>query len=126
MVRCSEVVSIARKWGCKVAIDDFGKGWTSLPLVRDLNVDILKIDGDWVQNSLDDQLSRSVVTAIMETATIIGVEVVAECVEDDRTVEFLQDLGVHYLQGFLTGVPAPLEECGRSVGRDRRYTTRPN
>lgn len=108
MERCKEFVRTAHRWGCKIAIDDFGNGWTALPLVRDLDVDVLKIDGSWVKNVTSDNLSCSVVVAIVEAARIIGVDVVAEWVEDEATVKFLQELGVQYLQGFLTGVPAPL------------------
>lgn len=110
MKRCAEMVRTARSWGCSVAIDDFGRGWSSLPLVRDLSVDLLKIDGEWVCNVSDDPLARSVVTSIVEAAEIVGVSVVAEWVEDQDTADFLIDLGVPYLQGYFIGRPAPLSE----------------
>lgn len=108
--RCAEMVRTARSWGCSVAIDDFGRGWSSLPLVRDLSIDLLKIDGQWVCNVNDDPLARSVVTSIVEAAQIVGVSVVAEWVEDQLTADFLIDLGVPYLQGHFVGRPVPLGE----------------
>jgi len=108
--RCADMVRTARSWGCSVAIDDFGRGWSSLPLVRDLSIDLLKIDGEWVCNVKDDALARSVVTSIVEAAEIVGVSVVAEWVEDQPTADFLIDLGVPFLQGYFVGRPAPLGE----------------
>lgn len=110
MDRCRDFVRTAHRWGCKIAIDDFGSGWTALPLVRDFEVDVLKIDGSWVKDVTRDKLASSVVTAIMEASKIIGVDVVAEWVEDEETITFLQGLGVDYLQGFYTGKPRPLDE----------------
>lgn len=107
--RTRDVIRTLRGWGCSVAIDDFGNGWTSLPLVRDLEVDLLKIDGRWVRSALVDDLSNAVVTAIVEAASIIGAKVVGEWVEDAATIEFLHLLGVDFAQGYLTGVPAPLD-----------------
>lgn len=111
MDQCHEFVRTAHRWGCRIAIDDFGSGWTALPMVRDLGVDVLKIDGSWVQKSTSDQLACSVVSAVVEAANIIGVEVVAEWVETTETLAFMRELGVSCVQGFLTGVPRPLDEC---------------
>lgn len=128
LARCQKVIAQMRRWGCSVAIDDFGSGWTSLPVARDLGVDILKIDGAWVRQCVRDQLSNAVVTSIVEVASILNADVVAEWVEDRETLDYLSWLGVRFAQGFLLGMPGPLDDCtsqaarcdsGRNVVRDR-------
>ncbi len=106
--RAAIFVSTVRRWGCEVAIDDFGSGWSSLPLIQDLNVDIVKIDGSWIQKATKDPLACSVVTSAVEMANIIGVQLVAEWVADLETLAFVKDLGIRYVQGYLYGVPVPL------------------
>ncbi len=108
--RTKAFVQTVRQWGSKVAIDDFGSGWTTLPMVQELDVDVLKIDGSWISKSTTDELAMSVVSSTVEAAQIIGVDVVAEWVEDQTTLDFLTDLGVDLLQGYLTGRPRPLED----------------
>ncbi len=105
---CAEFVRAVRGWGCKVAIDDFGKGWTSLPLVRDLGVDILKIDGAWVTAAINDQLARTVVESIIAASNILELDVVAEWVESRAVASYFSDLGVRFLQGHFIGEPAEL------------------
>lgn len=105
---CAEFLRIVRGWGCSVAVDDFGRGWSALPLVRDMNVDILKIDGAWVQQTAHDDLARTVVRSIVEVSEILGVKVVAEWVESRAVADYLRDLGVDLLQGFHIGRPARL------------------
>ena len=107
--RCREVVKNLRNWGTRVAFDDFGSGWTSLSVARDVEVDFLKIDGAWVRDATIDQLSRQVVEAIAATAHTLGARTVAEWVENDSTRDFLSELGIDFVQGFLTGRPEPLD-----------------
>ena len=105
---CREAISTIRGWGARIAIDDFGSGWTSLAVARSVPVDFLKIDGTWVRDSVTDQLSRQVVHGTVAAARTLGSLTVAEWVEDASTREFLADLGVDYVQGYLTGRPEPL------------------
>ena len=95
-----------RALGCRIAIDDFGSGWSSLDLVRALPIDILKIDGRWVSAAPGDALCCSVVRSVTEIAHLIDARVVAEWVERQETLEFLRECGVDYGQGFLLGTPA--------------------
>ena len=107
--RCRTVVRDLRHWGTRVAFDDFGSGWTSLSVARDVEVDFLKIDGAWVRDATIDQLSRQVVEAIAAAAATLGARTVAEWVEDQGTRDFLAELGIDLVQGFLTGRPVPLD-----------------
>ncbi len=119
--RTVSFVRTIQRWGCKVAIDDFGSGWTSLPLVQDLGVDILKIDGSWIKKASTDLLACSVVNSTVEAARILGVDVVAEWVEDRQTLDFVTSLGIRYVQGFLFGMPHPLHEI--TASNVEPYTT---
>ena len=104
-----EVVSALRSFGVRVALDDFGGGWTSLAVARAVEVDIVKIDGGWVRDATTDALSRQVVESIATAARILEAITIAEWVEDDATRSFLSDLGVDLVQGYLTGRPQPLD-----------------
>lgn len=92
-----------RGLGCRVAIDDFGAGYTSFRNLQALDVDIVKIDGAFVRDLASSDDNRLFVKTLVELAKNFGVEVIAEWVETEAEVEILQDYGVEYLQGFLYG-----------------------
>ncbi len=98
-----------RRLGCKIALDDFGTGYGSFTYLKQLPVDILKIDAEFVRDLLVDERSRSVVQAVVGLARGFGLITVAEGVEDQRTFELLSSLGVDQAQGFHLGRPCPLD-----------------
>lgn len=93
--------------GARVAIDDFGAGHTSFRHLRDLGVDMVKIDGAFVQNLGRSSDDRFFVRTLLDLARHLGVDVVAEWVKDEETAITLRDWGVHYLQGELFGITEP-------------------
>ena len=92
--------------GCKVAIDDFGVGYTSFRSLRELRVDILKIDGSFVAGLMRSQPDGHFVRALVELATNLGLCTVAEWVQDEPTADRLAEWGCTYLQGELIGLAA--------------------
>jgi EAL domain-containing protein (putative c-di-GMP-specific phosphodiesterase class I) len=99
-------VARLRDAGSRVAIDDFGAGFSSFRNLRVLDVDIVKIDGTFIENlakSPDDQVFVRILT---ELARSFGIMTIAEWVQDEETVEILKGFGVHAIQGRLTGAPA--------------------
>jgi diguanylate cyclase (GGDEF)-like protein len=102
-----------RRLGCRLALDDFGTGYNSFGRVKDLPIDELKIDTQFVRDLLTDAASESVVTAIVSLANALGVPTVAEGVEDQATAERLRAMGVTSLQGYHFGRPAPLAQVAR-------------
>lgn len=102
-----------RALGCKVAIDDFGAGYTSFRHLKALNVDVLKIDGAFVTNLRDDPQARVLVKSMIEMAGGIGLETVAEWVGDEEAAAFLEAAGATYLQGYLYGQPMSVDELER-------------
>ncbi|MDR6951957.1 diguanylate cyclase (GGDEF)-like protein [Ancylobacter sp. 3268] len=93
--------------GCRVAIDDFGVGYTSFRSLRELNVDILKIDGSFVSGLVRSEPDSHFVRALIELAAHLGVTTVAEWVLDEPTASRLVEWGCTYLQGELIGLAAP-------------------
>ena len=85
--------------GCWFALDDFGRGLSSFQYLKDLPVDYLKIDGQFIENIVSDPVARSMVQAIASIGQAMGVRTVAERVESAEVLEELRVLGVGYAQG---------------------------
>ncbi|MEL6950766.1 MAG: EAL domain-containing protein [Pseudomonadota bacterium] len=98
-----------RELGCRFALDDFGAGLSSFAYLRDLPVDILKIDGSFVRDMDTNKVSESMVAASAQVARVMGLKTVAEFVETEAVRDGLAQLGVDYGQGFLLGKPKPLD-----------------
>ena len=99
-------VTKLRDLGCRIAIDDFGAGYTSFRHLKRLDVDVVKIDGQFVQNLQSNRENQLFVRTLTELAKGFNMEVVAECVEVDVEAAALRALGVDYLQGYLYGAPS--------------------
>ena len=110
--------------GCRIAIDDFGSGYTSFRNLRKLGVDILKIDGAFVQNLMRTADDRAFVQALVDLARRLGLKTVAEWVQDEESAELLTDWGCDYLQGKLIGLASIERPWGNAAPVDRRKTTR--
>jgi len=93
--------------GCKLALDDFGWGLSSLAHLKRLPVDYLKIDGRFVRRVLEDRVAESIVSGIAKAARTLGVAAIAEHVESLEIAERLRALDVEYGQGFHLGRPQP-------------------
>lgn len=102
-------IATLRALGCKLALDDFGSGLSSYAYLRNLPVDVLKIDGQFVKDIAHDPVNLAMVKSIHEIACLMGKETVAEFVETPAILELLRGIGVHYAQGYAVGYPVPLE-----------------
>lgn len=89
-----------RAVGCRIALDDFGAGMSSFTYLKNLPLDILKIDGSFVRDMLTDPVSHLMVRAVTDIGHRLGLQVVAEWVADRETVQALAELGVNGVQGF--------------------------
>jgi len=96
-------VSRAKDLGCRIAIDDFGAGYTSFRNLRRLGVDMIKIDGAFVQNLPRSQDDRAFVRTLIDLGRSLGLTTVAEWVQDEAGAEVLAEWGCDYLQGALIG-----------------------
>ena len=94
--------------GCRVALDDFGTGYGAFTELRNLDLDVLKIDLSFVQNMLEDPDDERVVRTIIFVARQYGLTTVAEGVETEALLRRLAELGVDRAQGYLFGKPTPI------------------
>ena len=100
------MIAALRSVGCAVHLDDFGSGFSSFAHLKLLEVDGIKIDGNFVRDLTSDASNRLVVASLIEIARSMNKSTVAECVEDAATLEALRELGVDHVQGFHLGRPA--------------------
>jgi EAL domain-containing protein (putative c-di-GMP-specific phosphodiesterase class I) len=94
-------VNKVRRIGARVALDDFGAGYTSFSYLKEITADLLKIDGSFIVNMNQHPANIAIVEAIVNLAKNLGMKVIAEWAEDNATVQTLIDIGVDYVQGFV-------------------------
>lgn len=91
--------------GCRIGLDDFGSGFSSLSYLEQLPIDFIKVDGEFTRNLATVPFHRAVISAINGIARVLGVAVVAEFVETRDELEALKEIGVDYVQGHLFAYP---------------------
>lgn len=100
-----------RARGCLIAVDDFGVGMQSFGRLKELPVDLIKIDGSFIRNVTRRGKDHAMVEATVVVARAFGAATVAEYVEDEATLRCLRELGVDWVQGYLVGRPVPIDEA---------------
>ena len=100
----SKFIEKLKSYGCKIAIDDYGSGYSNLEYLLKLQIDILKIDGSLIEN-LPDKNSTAIVKSIVLFAEQLGIDTVAEFVSSEKLYHQVKGLGVNYAQGFYLGKP---------------------
>ena len=103
--KSARFVSALRDLGCRVALDDFGAGFTSLRHLQALAVDTVKIDGSFVRNLMQSEDNRAFLRHLVGLANTLGLHTVAEMVETAEEAEILKREGVKFLQGYHFGKP---------------------
>lgn len=98
-----------RNLGVAFSIDDFGTGYSAINYLRNYPVDFLKIDKSFIQDLLQDEQDRTLVEVIIKMGQTLGIQVVAEGVENQAQFRQLKRLGCDYVQGFYLGRPMPFE-----------------
>jgi EAL domain-containing protein (putative c-di-GMP-specific phosphodiesterase class I) len=115
----ANVLRELRAMGVRISIDDFGTGYSSLNYLKRFRIDRLKIDRSFVHDLTTDPNDAAIATAVIVMAHSLGLEVVAEGVEDEAQLRFLLDRGCDQFQGYLLGYPSPEPEFLRLLqGRD--------
>ena len=107
-----------RSQGFRVAMDDFGAGYSSLGYLKRLPFDTIKIDRCFMHGLEADRRSRDLLAGIVELCNLLGMETVAEGVETEEQWQLLQTLGVKQYQGFYLGRPMPVEQLLERLKRD--------
>jgi diguanylate cyclase (GGDEF)-like protein/PAS domain S-box-containing protein len=113
--QATSFVQSLKDLGCYFALDDFGSGLSSFAYLKTLPVDFLKIDGMFVKDIHNDNVSRAMVKAINEMGHVLGKQTIAEYVENEEILNILKDIGVDFAQGFHAGRPEPILEFFESA-----------
>ena len=108
--RMLEVMRNLKEFNMNLSIDDFGSGYSSLNLLRDIPFDVLKIDRGFLDESVQSDSGKWILRKIVEMAEGLHLKVICEGVETHEQVEMLLDIGCIYAQGFLYSRPIPIEE----------------
>jgi len=108
--------------GCQFALDDFGSGMSSFAYLKNLPVDLLKIDGNFIRGIAVDEVDRVMVESINQVGHAMKLKTIAEFVEDQPTMDILLEIGVDYVQGNFVYEPLAISELGRGM-RDFRSIT---
>ncbi len=108
-------ISVLKELGCVFALDDFGTGLSSFAYLRSLPVDYVKVAGPFVKNMTVDPIDHAMVQAIHHIGGVMGIQTIAEHVEDGATLEALKTIGVEYAQGNMLGRPLALEAKVASI-----------
>lgn len=105
-----EKLRMLREAGIRVSLDDFGTGFSSLSYLKKLPIDTLKIDKSFIDTVLTDGATRIITESIINMVKSLGVESIAEGVEEEAQYEYLKSIGCDMIQGYLLGRPLPPEK----------------
>ena len=108
--RVIEKLKMLRETGIRVSLDDFGTGFSSLAYLKRLPIDTLKIDKSFIDTVLTDGATRIITESIINMVKMLGIESVAEGVEEDAQFNYLHSVGCNIIQGYLLGKPQSPEE----------------
>lgn len=115
--RVISVLNTLTQNGVKVAIDDFGKGYSSLGYLNKYSVDYLKIDKTFIQDLPYHPDNIAIVKSIISVAEHLQIELIAEGIENEKELQFVKDLGCQYAQGYFIGHPSPANNFEENVLR---------
>ncbi len=119
-------VSELKDIGCRFALDDFGSGFASFSYLKTLPVDYLKIDGSFVRHLAENEVDHTMVDIINQLGHVMGLETIAEFVENGEILESLQRIGVDYAQGYHVGRPIPLQDVFYGEGSEQGLQVQAN
>ena len=103
-------MSKLQKKGFTILMDDFGSGYSSLNVLKDINVDVLKLDMKFLTNAADPVRSHVILKAVVHMAKDLDIPCIAEGVEQVSQAEFLKKVGCEYVQGYLYAKPMPVKD----------------
>ncbi len=114
-----EVLSQLHEAGFTLSMDDFGSGYSSLGLLKNIPVDVLKIDRSFFDKSMDSKRAVTVIGSVMEMAKRLDIKTVAEGVETKEQVDMLSSIGCDMVQGYYFARPMPYEEFSQKLNEER-------
>ena len=113
-----QIITITRQLreaGFVILMDDFGTGYSSLNMLKDIQIDVLKLDMGFLKSSDHSAKGGNILTAILKMAESLKMQAIAEGVETKEQVEFLKSIGCRYVQGFYYSKPLPVGEFEKLI-----------
>lgn len=110
MSRMKKIISEIKALGIKIALDDFGTGYSSLNYIKQMDLDIIKVDRTFIRDIADDDYAKAFIKLIAELSNQLKVQVCVEGVEDKKQLEILRELNINMIQGFYFGKPMKIAE----------------
>lgn len=110
MVRMKKILDSIKALGVKIALDDFGTGYSSLNHIREIPIDVIKVDQTFVRELTTDQYAQAFVSMIGELAQALNVKICVEGIETADQVKVLEDMNIHMIQGYFFGRPMPRDQ----------------
>ena len=118
LTKATVFIRTLKKMGCRFALDDFGSGISSFGYLKNLSVDFLKIDGEFVKDMESDPFDRAMIESTVKIAKVMNIPTVAEWVENETTLNSITQLDVDYSQGFHVSKPVIIDaSCGDSTAK---------
>ncbi|MBO5524361.1 MAG: EAL domain-containing protein, partial [Roseburia sp.] len=108
-------VESLHKVGFTILMDDFGSGYSSLNVLKNVQLDVLKIDMKFMSKGGEDKRGSKIIEAVIKMAESLKMPVIAEGVEEKQQVEMLKALGCDYIQGYYFSKPIPMEEYRKLI-----------
>ena len=121
--KMADAVARLKGLGFTILMDDFGSGYSSLNMLKDITVDILKIDMGFLARQDQSQRSESILEAIVSMARFMDLRIIAEGAETKEQVDFLQGIGCDYAQGYYFYVPCLPRRSSNCCRRTASWTT---
>ena len=123
MDRVLNIIKGLKTLGPRIALDDFGTGYSSLNYIKQLPLNIIKVDKTFIDDIVGDDYAQAFVKLIVDLSKTIGTQIVVEGVEHSNQYELLRELGADYIQGYYFGKPVPAMEfeekfLGKQLGGD--------
>ena len=110
MERMKEIMRRIRSLGVRIALDDFGTGYSSLNHIREIPLDVIKVDQTFVRDLEEDDYSQAFVKMVAELASTLGVSICVEGIERYEQYKVLENMKVRLVQGYYFGRPMPKDE----------------
>ncbi|WP_161634928.1 EAL domain-containing protein [Leptolyngbya sp. Heron Island J] len=104
--QATSFIRALRRLGCCFALDDFGSGMSSFAYLKALPVDFLKIDGGFIRDITSDSTTEAIVESIHRIGNVMGLQIIAESVENDAILTKMQTIGIDYVQGYAISRPS--------------------
>ncbi len=114
----NQFIQELHEYGCSLALDDFGTGVSTYSYLTRLDVDMIKIDGEFIQDITENKINQEIVKSIIHISKLMNISTTAEWANNEETCEFLSNTGIDFLQGNYIGAPIPAEEFVSSVLND--------